>query len=280
MAEDKNNPDGQSVFVSPDGSLAFGLTVPDHDNSDLFFHLRVKTSRSWGAVGLGSDDMKGALYLMIYANEKGDNVTFSPRLAYGNYEPTAYDEIKYEVLEGTGIADGYMTFVAKCTEHCRSWPGGDSDGKGWLDVTSPSQKCIYGLGPKEGFYSNKKDASLKFHQEFGVFTIDLKRTQGQADPPVLTKDSKNEGTELNYNKRPQWDVKSTLHATFMCLAVLVLFPLGVAILRLGRWARWHGLNQGVAMLFLLAGFGMGIAASFHYRRVSLRFVHASYCLYL
>ena len=60
---------------------------------------------SWGAVGLGSEDMDGALYLMIYMNEKGDNVTFSPRLANGHYEPKYYEDMELDILPGTGIFD-------------------------------------------------------------------------------------------------------------------------------------------------------------------------------
>lgn len=269
-ADDDEKPPGQSVFISPGGTVAFGLTVPD-SGSDVFFNLRVKESHSWGAVGLGSDDMKGALYLMIYKNEKGDGVTFSPRLAYGNYEPTEYKDLEIETLNGTGISDGYMSIVARCKNHCRSWRGNGLDGKGWLDVNSPNQDCIYAAGPKDSLYSDKRDASLKFHQEFGVFSIDIASTRGKADPPILTKETEAEGSELKYKRHREWDVKSTMHATLMCLAVLILFPLGVVILRLGRWARWHGLNQGAALIILLAGFGMGIATSFHYRRVSSLF---------
>lgn len=266
LAADKDNPPGQSTFVSPGGDVGFAFTVPDNDNSDIFFSLRVPTANSWGAVGLGSDDMKGALFLMIYRNERGDNVTFSPRVAYGNYEPQLYPDAKVEVLSGTGVVDGYMVFNAKCSEHCRSWPAGDSN-SGYIDVTSPNQKAVYAVGPRESFGSDSPGAGIKMHREYGTFTIDMKRTQGSPDAPVLTKDSVSEGTSLDYRKTGRSDVKAALHATFMVFCIVAMFPFGVVLLRLGRWARWHGLNQTVAMVGVLAGLGLGVAASFNYQRV-------------
>lgn len=248
--------------------------MPDNDNSDIFFSLRVPTANSWGAVGLGSDDMKGALFLMIYRNERGDNVTFSPRVAYGNYEPQLYPDAKVEVLSGTGVVDGYMVFNAKCSEHCRSWPAGDSN-SGYIDVTSPNQKAVYAVGPRESFGSDSPGAGIKMHREYGTFTIDMKRTQGSPDAPVLTKDSVSEGTSLDYRKTGRSDVKAALHATFMVFCIVAMFPFGVVLLRLGRWARWHGLNQTVAMVGVLAGLGLGVAASFNYQRVG--FLHGRSC---
>lgn len=266
LAQDDATPQGQSTFISPGGDVSFAFTVPDNGNSDVFFALRAHVDNSWAAVGLGSDDMKGALFLMIYPNDRGDNVTFSPRLAYGNYEPRYYPQLRYEVLPGTGIFGDHMVFVAKCIEHCRSWPASDSN-SGYIDVSSPNQKAIYALGPKEGFRSNSPAADLKFHHEFGVFTIDMKRTQGSPDAPILDAESKAVGTALDYRKTRKTDYKAGLHGAFMVFFILVLFPLGVALLRLGRWARWHGVNQAIGVAGVLAGLALGILTSFNYQRV-------------
>lgn len=229
--------------------------------------MRLKTSRSWGAVGLGSHDMKGALYFMMYLNEKGDNVTFSPRLAYGNYEPYYYKDMVWDYMNGTGVKDGWATLTFRCKE-CQNWPGADS-GKGYLDLNSNSQKCIWALGPHQKLRSDSPHANLRFHESHGVFSIDMKRTRGSEDIPVLTDKSVNEGTTDVGHDTKLFDVKSSMHAALMTLAILVLFPLGVVILRVGRWANWHGINQAVAVIIVLAGFGMGIATAPHYNRVSL-----------
>lgn len=258
-----------STFISPDKSLGFSITVPDH-NTDVLFTLRVKSSRSWGAVGLGSNDMPGALYLMIYQNESGDNVTFSPRLSTGNHEPRRYDKLEYEVLEGTGVKDGWMTLSARCTEGCRSWNSDNIHGKGYIDHTKPDQDCIYAVGPKETLRSNSASADIRYHEEHGVFKIDLKRTEDTSytEAPVIKDDAESDGATLQNSKSKLFDAKSTMHAALMTLAILVLYPIGIAILRVGRWARWHGVNQGVALIVVLAAFGLGVATSFKYQRVS------------
>ena len=208
--------------------------------------------------------MPGALYLMVYENEKG-NVTFSPRLAYGNYEPQYFEDVKYEFLEGTGIFDDHMVVVAKCTDNCRNWPAGGTS-KGYIDVSSPEQKAIYALGPTMIFREDAADAGLPIHERYGSFTIDMKRTQGTADAPVLTDDSKDEGTTFNSEKTGFYDVRAVVHAVFMCAAVAFVFPLGIG-LKWGGMVRAHYLTQTAGSVFVAIGFAFGILASFHYQRV-------------
>ncbi|KAK4075380.1 uncharacterized protein Triagg1_4501 [Trichoderma aggressivum f. europaeum] len=266
LADDANNPTGQSTFISPDGSLAFAFTVPDNGNTDIYFSLRVSTKRSWGAIGLGSDDMPGALFLILYRSKNNhDNVTFSPRLAYGNYEPKYYPDLKFDVLDGTGVQDDFMTFNAVCHEHCRSWPAGGTS-KGYIDVSSPNQQAIYALGGKESFSDDEVDANLKMHSEHGTFTIDMKRTQGRADLPVLTKDSVAEGTTLNSSSTGNFDWKAAAHAAFMVFSFMLLIPIGTILIRIEKLAKFHKFNQTFALCLVLAGFAFGILTSFNYQR--------------
>lgn len=209
--------------------------------------------------------MFGALFLIIYQNESG-NVTFSPRLSYNNYEPEFYDGLKYQLLEGTGVKDGYMTVTALC-HNCRSWPSKETNG-GVLYVDSPNQKTIYALGPKQKLYNDDPKADLRFHEEFGVFTMDLQRTKKSTGPPSLNDVKASDGATLDMRKAVQWDTRSTFHATFMVMGVIVLLPLGVVFLRVGKWARLHGFNQLIAMIVIMAAVALGIADSFYYRRVS------------
>ncbi|PFH62050.1 hypothetical protein XA68_15373 [Ophiocordyceps unilateralis] len=255
----------QSTFLSPSRDLAFALSVPDTDNTDIFFSIRAPINYAWAAVGLGSDDMKGALFLVIYRNKHRDNVTLSPRLAYGNYEPQHYPEMQYDVLPGTGIVDDHMVFNARCTQHCRSWPAVDSN-SGYLDVSSPTEKAIYALGPRSGFGSDNPAADLQFHREFGVFTIDIKRTLGAPDPPTLADNSVAVGTSLEYHNTHRRDHRSGLHGTFMVFAVVILLPVGAALRHLGRWARYHVLCQSTAVAIMLGGVATGVLTSLRYQR--------------
>ncbi|KAJ3498389.1 hypothetical protein NLG97_g1163 [Lecanicillium saksenae] len=189
-AEDADNPSGQSTFISPDKDLGFAFTIGNVDVNDYFVTMRLKTSRSWGAIGLGSNAMAGALYFVMYLNEKADNVTFSPRLAYGNYEPYFYDSLKWQYLNHS-IKDGFSTLSFRCID-CQNWPGGTS-GKGYLDFTSHDQKSIWALGPHQKLRSNDQKAALRFHESHGVFNIDMARTRGAEDTPALTDKSVDEG---------------------------------------------------------------------------------------
>lgn len=256
---------GQSSFVTPDGSLGFAITVAN-DKSSYMVSLRMSTSRSWGAFGLGSDDMFGALMFIIYQGETSGSVTFSPRVSYHNYEPEYYGELPYKVFDNlTTVADGFMSVTAQIND--LRWPQMESPNGGWFDYSRPDEPAIYALGPKQTLYSDAKDANLRFHEEFGVVAVNLKRTHTFEDIPALNKDTKSDGITLRYNKSNQVDTRSTLHATFMVLAVLVLLPLGVVFLRVTKWTRWHGFTQLIALIIILAAVGLGIADSFYYRRV-------------
>ncbi|KAG5998691.1 hypothetical protein E4U54_002136 [Claviceps lovelessii] len=268
---DDATPPGQSTFIAPDNNVAFAFTVPQTDDfkypEATFFSIRVPNKYSWGAVGLGSDDMKGALYLIIYQSDDGVNVTFSPRVAYDNSEPTYWPDMQYTVVQNnTGVFGDYMYFTAMCTSQCRSWNRRDTNG-GWLDVSSPSQKAIYAIGPSEPLLSSSQSAPLKFHQEYGVFSIDMGRTRGAADAPVLNKDSQSEGTEFVARKTGKSDYKATLHGTFMIFFIIGMMNFGVVLLRACGWAKWHAFNQTFAALGVLSGLVLGILTSLLYNRV-------------
>ncbi|KAF5559549.1 cellobiose dehydrogenase [Fusarium napiforme] len=256
---------GQSTFVSPDGDVAFAIDIGENANTEVYFSLRVKKNRSWGAVGLGSEDMPGALFLMVYKSRTTNNVTFSPRLAYGHYEPYFWDEMDYEVLNTTGIIDDHMVATIRCKSGCRSWPSHGGQ-KGYLDVYDHNSKAVFAFGPKEDYYSDDTDAPLKYHAGYGSFSLDIKRTHGKSELPSLSDSTKDVGSELIYatKAKPNW--ASPLHGVFMVLSIIFLMPIGVVLLRSGGWVKWHALNQSIATLGVFAGFGIGVANSFYYQR--------------
>ncbi|KAJ3519437.1 hypothetical protein NM208_g14126 [Fusarium decemcellulare] len=266
-AKDSNDKDegGQSTFVSPDGNVAFAIDIGENLDTEVYWSLRVKKDLSWGAVGLGSEDMPGALYLMVYKSRTSNNVTFSPRLAYGHYEPAYYPDVEYDILPETGIFDDYMVVTVRCKKHCRSWPARGSN-SGWLDVYQDASKAIYAYGAKEKYYSDDQDAPLKYHKGYGVFEIDLKRTHGDSDLPSIDDSAENVGSKLLYDKKAKPNWASPLHGVFMVLSIVFLMPVGVVLLRSGGWVKWHALNQVIATIGVFAGFGIGIANSFYYQR--------------
>lgn len=259
----------QSTFFNEDRALGFAFSVPEDNEDQFYFTLRVHRSHAWGAVGLGAEDMPGALYLMVYDNRDQSNVTFSPRLSYGYYEPAYHKDFEYEILEGSGIYDDHMVAMGRCLRNCLTWPHRGTNG-GKIDVNSTSEKGIYALGPIEGFASNNPAESLKFHVQYGSFYMDMSKAHGATGPPVLTDTSISDGARLDQQYVRKADVMSTMHAVCMVLAIVLLMPLGAVMIRLGGWVKWHAYNQTVAMVLVLVGFGVGIATSYRYQRVSLR----------
>ncbi|CRK31398.1 hypothetical protein BN1708_015952, partial [Verticillium longisporum] len=250
---------GQSVFVSPDNLVTFAFAAPTDHNRDVYFSLRVHQSVTWGAVGLGSDDMPNSLILMLYHDDEGTGVTFSPRIAFGNYEPEYYSHMRWEVLDGTGIQGDYLVFNARCTDHCRTWLHGS------LDVFDHDQKAIWAVGPDGSLRSDDMDAPLPMHRQFGGFEIDMGRTN-KVNATSISADAKNIGTETRFHRQSHRDLKSRFHAIFMIMSVCVLLPAGILCLRAGQMVRWHGIVQSVALVFAIVGVSLGIVTSFLYQR--------------
>jgi hypothetical protein len=256
----------QSTFVSPDKALAFAFSVPENAEDDVFFSLRVHKEYAWGGVGLGSGQMIGSLFLIIYRSET-DGVTFSPRLTSSHMEPDYYDGFKFEVLaDGTGIRGDSLYFSARCTEKCRAWP---SKGKtnSSIDIDSPKQPLIYGLGPKSSLASNSPRANLKFHSEIGIFVMDMKQTQGSKEAPSLDDDSVPDGALLVARKSGLVNWRTTIHAVCMILSFIGTIPLGVALLRIYAWRKWHAVIETFSLNLVVLGFIMGILTSGLFQKV-------------
>lgn len=65
--------------------------------------------------------MTGANIFIIYADSSGKNVTLSPRLGKGNFQPQMDTDAKVTLLDGTGIANGVMTANVRCTSFYHPW---------------------------------------------------------------------------------------------------------------------------------------------------------------
>lgn len=255
----------QSTFVSPSQSLAFGLSIPDDpNNDDLYFSLAMPRGEYWAAVGLGNNKMPGTLVLMIYSSASADNVTFSPRLAAGHTEPEYYSSLDYKTLaDNTGLVNSTTYVYSAVCHNCRSWHGGS------IDVNSTAQEFIFATGPAGDVRSDSQQASVKLHYEHGTFTMDLRHATGVAGPAVLnytTADDNDGATLVGKITEGMNDWVAVMHAVFMIGCFVGLMPFGVLVLRAGKWVRWHGLNQGVAMVGVIVGFGLGVKTSTLYNR--------------
>jgi hypothetical protein len=251
----------QSTFVSPAQDLGFGITIPDDSDTDIYFTIAAPAGISWAAIGLGSSGMRGALVLMVYLSQSENGVTFSPRLATGHNEPVAYPDLKVQSLNGTGVFDDIYFFSARCS-NCRSWPGGS------IDVKSTSQPCIFATGPDGYLGSDDTLAPLRFHQRYGSFALDLVHATGPAAVPVISAATNTSvGAPLLSSQDGKRDWTASFHAVIMIGTFVGLLPMGVLLLRVGGWVRWHAANQGLALVTLTVGLGLGIYISTLYNRV-------------
>ena len=58
--------------------------------------------------------MSGSNIFMVYADASGSNITLSPRLGHGNYQPDYDSTTQVSLLDGSGIANGQMTANVRC----------------------------------------------------------------------------------------------------------------------------------------------------------------------
>jgi hypothetical protein len=167
------------LFVSPSADIAFSLNVPNDSSTDLYFSIKLPTAITWGAIGLGSDTMKGALMLMAYSSSSAKNITLSPRLSTGHAEPVYSSDIHVEALEGTGLVNGTSyVYNGRCT-NCRSWNGGS------INVASTSQNFVYATGPDGDIDSDDLSAPLRFHLNYGSFQANMIQATGLGAVPVI-----------------------------------------------------------------------------------------------
>ncbi|KAJ0120346.1 integral membrane protein [Diaporthe amygdali] len=255
----------QSTFIAPTQSLAFGLSIPDDAaNEDIYFSVAMARGLSWASIGLGGHKMPGSLMFMIYPSASGENVTFSPRLATDHTEPEFYPSLDFETLSNaTGLMNKTTYVYSAVCHNCRSWRGG------FLDVNSTSQQFIFATGPGGTVGSDSEQASVKLHYEHGAFNMDMLHATGPAGPAVLnvvTADDNEGATLVGEPTEGMNDWVAVIHAVLMIGCFVGLMPFGILILRLGEWVRWHGVNQGVAMVGVIVGVGLGIKAGTRYNR--------------
>ena len=106
---------------SDDSQISYAVNVPSTSaqsgSGDIFIQIKGPISgsdaRSWIAIGQGTS-MPGSNIFIAYPDESGNNVTISPRLGKGFFEPDYNSQAKVEVLSGTGIENGIMTANFKC----------------------------------------------------------------------------------------------------------------------------------------------------------------------
>jgi hypothetical protein len=238
--------------------------APHHGLLVLVTRARLKADLKQ-SVGMGNTNkMKDTLMFIIYADSTGKNVTVSPRLSYGNVEPSYTSNVTYTVAPGSGISNGTMTAIVQC-HNCRSWKGGS------VDPTNTAAGFLFASGPRESLDSNSVTANLQRHSSYGTFTIDLTQAVGAGQfPSVVTTNTP--GTIQDTDKSDN-DFLPALHGALMIIAFFGLMPIGLLILRVMNNVKWHALNQSLSAIVALIGLFVGIYLGTLYNRVCRLFSH-------
>ncbi|KAJ1326380.1 Cytochrome domain of cellobiose dehydrogenase [Microdochium nivale] len=274
-----------ALFFTPSRNLAFALSIPaDKTSQDIYFSMVMTLETMWGAVGLGSASMSGALMFVMHGSASGQNVTLSPRIAsdQGHSEPWYAPDISIEALPGNGgapigrVAETAWVYSGVC-RNCRSWITPGSGARRGIDVVSTRQDMIYATGEVGDIWSDDLNYPLRVHKTFGSFTMDMTRAaaagtpgSASASPPVI--DLSDRDPELVGTARGAIavdgyrDRKGVAHAIIMVLCFVGLFPFGAFVLRLGGWVRAHAVLQVLACVMFIIGASLGMSISGMYNR--------------
>ncbi|KAI6915140.1 hypothetical protein KC318_g171 [Hortaea werneckii] len=256
-------------------------------NGDIYIHMHSSTSCSWFGVGIGHQ-MDGAAMMVAYKDANGTGVVTSVRKASEGrsepiwmgdkdpegprYEPIFTDQ--YAPAANTAQKGGIQISHGLC-RNCSSF------GSMKLDYTSKQQPFIFAIGPNSKLESNALDAPLRRHEFYGHFTMDMtvstsnsSTRYGRVPAPNLPEatgavaDSlfATQGASEVIDGREDSEWALPAHAALMCLAFLLVFPLGALLLRILHSVLWHGVAQIVGVLFVLVGLGLGVHLSHHYNR--------------
>ncbi|EUC33034.1 hypothetical protein COCCADRAFT_26609 [Bipolaris zeicola 26-R-13] len=275
---------GYATFIqsTAHGNLTFSLSAVN-STGDTYIHLSGPTTYQWISVGTGSK-MAGSVMLIVYRNESANGITLSTRLASGENQPDYSSQIDCKLLSGTVDKDAQSSTMKERSSsssssssdffstniHCTNLQSlGQHDGT--LSFANQQQNFIYALGPSasssNSLSSNSPLANLQQHSSTGKFWVDMVNatsvsstsTNGsQVGVPsgaaLLT--AQNTGTGGGS------DAMSAVHAAFMLLAFVIVFPLGAVLLRWTKnGVRAHWIVQSAGLVLTIVGGGLGIALS-------------------
>ena len=187
------------------------------------------------------------------------DVTVSPRLADGNSEPSPFENTQLEILPGTTVTDEMFVVKAVCRS-CRAWPGD------FLNTKERAYPMIYAFGPGNRIQSDSLNAPLKRHFKYGHFTMDMVAATGKGGVPAPRTELK--GVELQGDMTRDHDRANLAHAVMGCLAIFLFWPINVVVAGFFKKIKIHIVISVFTMVFLVISYGLGIATSGEYNRVS------------
>ncbi|KAF1954855.1 CBD9-like protein [Byssothecium circinans] len=249
----------------PAQNVCFSLNIPDQTladkTDDIFLQLTAPTTYSWVGVAQGMQ-MNGANYFIMYTSANGNNVTVSTRSNNaGHSMPIHTANTEFELLAGSGVANGVMTANIKCS-NCKEWSGGTMD----LSDNTPSTSWIYAFLPGTPLNTDSVSAMISEHETHGNFNFDRTSHGGPDTNPFLNLTATNT-TSTPASGGGDASNKATIiraHAVLACLAWAFLFPLGGIMIRLFSFHGLVWMHAGVQVLGLclyVAAVGLGLSVA-------------------
>ena len=161
----------------------------------------------------------------------------------------------------SSVTDGTLQLMAVC-KNCTTWSLGS------MDTTSTQQPFIFALGPTgETISSDSTSQSIDQHTLYNGFSLDMTQASfsGSGSPDLSSGSSAASSNSASGSSSSSGTTGSVIynrvHGIFMAIAFVILFPLGVLVLRLGHSVIGHGIVQATAYCFVIVGLGTGIYLS-------------------
>ncbi|KAI0152030.1 putative iron reductase domain protein [Hypoxylon sp. NC0597] len=252
----------------PIEDVCYQVAVPTSSASanggNIYLQLRAPTSYSWVAFGTGSAMADSNIFVM-YQDGAG-NLTISGRTGTGHTMPRQNTNTQLELLEGSGVTNGGETMIAnvRCG-NCGAWSGGS------MSLASSDTNWIAAWKQGSAMDSSDPGATITRHDSHDQWTFDL--TQGtvtsDTNPYVGARqfDNNNRGG-VGQGSFADPGTLILGHGIIMAIVMVLMYPLGSALMPLfGKWML-HASWQFLAFLLMWAGFGLGIVAS---QRIRLDF---------
>ncbi|KAF2247367.1 iron reductase domain protein [Trematosphaeria pertusa] len=290
--DDDDSKNASSAFVHSTvyGNITFAVSTVTQ-TGDLYFHLEAPADNSWVAVGSGKE-MKGSLMWVVYKSEDEKGITLSPRTATGHVEPSYERDIPCNLddTEGarpTGIVDrnGKSYFIVNALCHnvnnrasfkrsLARREADDLDSDGILNFDNDKQNFIFACGPTDRhLHDDSKEVGIRRHTLYGGFTMDLKSATVEssidAQKALAAFDTgawQMKNAQLVSGPEKDRDWSSGIHSLLMCGTFVILFPIGVVFLRLLEKVMWHAIMQGIGVVFIVIGVGLGIYVGREYNQ--------------
>jgi hypothetical protein len=171
----------------------------------------------------------------------------------------------------SSVTDGTLQIMAIC-KNCTTWSLGS------MDTTSTKQPFIFGLGPTgTTISSDSTSQNIDQHTVYNDFTLDMTQASfsGSNSPNMnsgnnAVSSGSTSSSAATTGAGAQNNIYTRTHGIFMAIAFVILFPLGVLVLRLGHSVIGHGIVQATAYCFVIVGLGTGIYLSPNLTEVSPR----------